>query len=171
MGWTAPRTWTDGELVTKAIMDVHIRDNQLAEGPHLIARKTADESDAVGTLQNDDHLFTPSIPANEVWRLDWHLWFLNTADSALKLAVTFPSGTFAGSVYNNTGILFLSGTPTVTNTQTAALNTSASGMLCVVTGLFTNGGTPGAVTLQWARVTSGTVTIKANSSLWGVKLA
>ena len=27
MAWTTPRTWTDGELVTKAIMDTHVRDN------------------------------------------------------------------------------------------------------------------------------------------------
>lgn len=29
MAWTAPRTWTTGELVTAAIMNTHIRDNQL----------------------------------------------------------------------------------------------------------------------------------------------
>jgi len=29
MAWTAPRTWNVGELVTKAIMDVFVRDNQL----------------------------------------------------------------------------------------------------------------------------------------------
>lgn len=27
MAWTAPRTWNTGELVTKTIMDTHIRDN------------------------------------------------------------------------------------------------------------------------------------------------
>ncbi len=27
MAWTSPRTWTTGELVTKAIMDTHVRDN------------------------------------------------------------------------------------------------------------------------------------------------
>ncbi len=27
MAWTAPRTWSTGELVTKAIMDTHVRDN------------------------------------------------------------------------------------------------------------------------------------------------
>jgi len=29
MAWTAPRTWNIGELVTKAIMDTFIRDNQV----------------------------------------------------------------------------------------------------------------------------------------------
>ena len=27
MAWTTPRTWTTGELVTKTIMDTHVRDN------------------------------------------------------------------------------------------------------------------------------------------------
>lgn len=27
MAWTTPRTWTVGELVTKSVMDTHIRDN------------------------------------------------------------------------------------------------------------------------------------------------
>jgi hypothetical protein len=27
MGWTSPRTWNVGEIVTKALMDLHIRDN------------------------------------------------------------------------------------------------------------------------------------------------
>lgn len=27
MAWTTPRTWTTGELVTKSIMDTHVRDN------------------------------------------------------------------------------------------------------------------------------------------------
>lgn len=27
MSWTTPRTWNVGELVTKAIMDTHVRDN------------------------------------------------------------------------------------------------------------------------------------------------
>ncbi len=27
MAWTAPRTWTTGELVTAAVMNTHVRDN------------------------------------------------------------------------------------------------------------------------------------------------
>lgn len=29
MAWTAPRTWVSGEVVTAAIMNTHIRDNEL----------------------------------------------------------------------------------------------------------------------------------------------
>ena len=28
MAWTAPRTWVTGEIVTAAIMNSHVRDNQ-----------------------------------------------------------------------------------------------------------------------------------------------
>lgn len=33
MAWTAPRTWTTGELVTAAIMNTHVRDNELETAP------------------------------------------------------------------------------------------------------------------------------------------
>ena len=33
MSWTTPRTWTTGELVTAAIMNAHIRDNQTTLNP------------------------------------------------------------------------------------------------------------------------------------------
>ena len=44
------RTWTDGELVTAAIMNPHVRDNLDSMGPHSIVRKTADQS--VSLLDN-----------------------------------------------------------------------------------------------------------------------
>lgn len=36
MAWTAPRTWTTGEMVTAALLNLHIRDNQtmLLAHPH-----------------------------------------------------------------------------------------------------------------------------------------
>lgn len=33
MSWTTPRTWTTGELVTAAIMNAHVRDNQTTLNP------------------------------------------------------------------------------------------------------------------------------------------
>ena len=41
MAWTAPRTWVTNEVVTKAIMDAHVRDNLLETAP--AAATTADE--------------------------------------------------------------------------------------------------------------------------------
>jgi len=170
MAWTAPRTWVAGELVTAALVNVHVRDNELAIGPHLIARKTADESTSSTTLQNDDHLLTPTIPLNEVWLLEWALTAVSAA-GAFKLAVTFPSGTFSGAITGVSGDLFVSGNGTVTNTQTASSNTATDGMAHRLRGVFTCGGTGGVATLQWASSAGTNVTMKANSTLWGVKLA
>jgi hypothetical protein len=35
--WTTPRTWSIGELITKSIMDTHVRDNLLALWPYTAA--------------------------------------------------------------------------------------------------------------------------------------
>ena len=40
MAWTAPRTWATSELVTAAIMNTHVRDNQLILKDALIAGGT-----------------------------------------------------------------------------------------------------------------------------------
>jgi hypothetical protein len=37
MAWTSPRTWTTGELVTAAIMNTHIRDNQNVLNPTALS--------------------------------------------------------------------------------------------------------------------------------------
>lgn len=36
MAWTAPRTWVTAEVVTAALMNVHVRDNLLETGPALV---------------------------------------------------------------------------------------------------------------------------------------
>ena len=46
LAYTTPRTWADGELVTASLMNTHVSDNFTSMGPHLIARKTADQTDA-----------------------------------------------------------------------------------------------------------------------------
>ena len=170
MAWTAPKTWSAGETLTAANFNAQIRDNELALGPHLLARKTADESTSSTTLQNDDHLFTPTIPLNEVWLLEWVLTSVNAA-GAFKVAITFPSGTFSGAITGIGGDLFVSGNGTVTNTQTASSNSATDGMQHRLRGVFTCGGTGGVATLQWASSAGTNVTMKINSTLWGVKLA
>ena len=36
MAWTTPRTWTTGEVVTKAIMDTHVKDNFNMTAPAIL---------------------------------------------------------------------------------------------------------------------------------------
>lgn len=39
MGWTTPRTWTAGELVTAAMMNEQVRDNEIYLKAHVDAEK------------------------------------------------------------------------------------------------------------------------------------
>lgn len=48
MAWTSPRTWISGEVVTKAIMDTHVRDNLL----YLYGLATAGFTAYTPTLTN-----------------------------------------------------------------------------------------------------------------------
>jgi len=64
MAWTAPRTWTVGEVVTAAIMNTHVRDNQLAiDAMFGIATAPATGRVPVGDatdFQTHAHLFVSS---------------------------------------------------------------------------------------------------------------
>jgi len=67
MAWTAPRTWTTGELVTKAIMDTHIRDNLTAL--HITQVTALPGSPFDGQLI----LFTDSLTApTYLWQLRYN---------------------------------------------------------------------------------------------------
>lgn len=178
MAWTAPRTWTDGELVTKAIMDTHIRDNQLAEGPHLIVRKTADESVTSSVALQDDDSLLMALAANEVW----HVKFVVIATSAsatpdIKMAFTIPAGATMGLmspvIRADTDAAWVI-KYVASGTAPFAVQLVAGDLTATeISGVVTNSGTAGNLTLQWAQNTSSATatTVKANSTLWAVKLA
>lgn len=178
MAWTAPRTWTDGELVTAAIMNPHVRDNLNATWAHLIVRKTADESLSASTTLQDDNDLVLALAANEVWLVHYALRYSSPTAADLKVAFTFPSGgeiEFHSSHKTSTGAsddLDWLGTTTPTASQSfGSITTSVQ--FARIDGLFVNGGTAGNLTLQWAQVTSdaGSTIMKAHSTLWAVKLA
>ena len=179
MAWTTPRTWTDTELVTAAIMNPHIRDNFNALGLHLLVRKPSDESvTSSTTFQADDHLLV-NIPANEVWLLEWRIVFAAASAGDLKWRWTFPTGGVltattpsndsnnAVQVVNTHATTSPSGQVTVAGTASPDLNMYTSEML------YANAGTAGNIVLEWAQSASSATptTIKVNSTLWGVKLA
>jgi hypothetical protein len=172
MAWTTPRTWTDGELVTKAIMDPHIRDNFNAVSWHLLAAKSADETVVSSTtLQNDDHLFF-SIGSSETWMLKCGLWIDDTSDGAAdyKIAFTFPSATMTMTVVS------LETTPTSYKWETSGTavligfnGTTATFM--EISGMITTSAS-GTVQLQWAQTNSSAsgLIFKKGSYLVGSKL-
>jgi len=176
--WTEPpRDWTGGELVTEAIMDAHVRE-QFKATWHLITRKPSDEAVTSSTvLQDDDHLFAPVL-ANEVWALEWRCLVTGATAGDWKIAWTFPGGTFS---CNFTDVLSdgtyrffqLGATASPTGTLDCAALSTTVPKLQVMPVIYSNGGSAGNVQLQWAQnASSGTATtMKANSTIWGCKLA
>lgn len=181
MAYTEPRTYTDGELIGKTILDAHVRDNFRAMGPHLIARKTADQSVTSSTvLVNDTHLLLP-VAASEIWHVRVALDFTGANGTGdLKVAFTFPTsgdirmgmGTYtnaAGGVVN-TGF---SGTTTPTTALSFNARGATTHTFLVIEGIFINSTNAGNLQLQWAQQTSSATatTLYTHSTLWAVKLA
>jgi len=177
MAWT-DKTWAFQEGVESSEMN-QLRDNFRLVGPHLIARKTSDQSVASNstTLVADTALLW-TVAANEVWQ--YEIMLLAEGQFGILGGFSFPSGRISG--------LWLSGTDNSTQAQIFSMSTATSNAIMfqqtpqlaspnyhpiLITGVFVNGGTPGTVNFGWCQVgSSATVTtVKANSTLWGVKLA
>lgn len=183
MAWTTPRTWTDGELVTAAIMDVHVRDNFNAMGPHLIARKTSDQSVTSSTALVDDTALQLTVAANEVWLMHFHLRYQANGTADMKISFAFPAGgvidaAASGSMANATTIFADQTWPNLTASDANPLPFSGGGSVSdtrtlLIDGTYIGAGTAGTVKLRWAQNTSDVTATKvlAQSTLWGCKLA
>jgi hypothetical protein len=168
MGYPVATRATD-DLINAAIWNADLVANMNGL-LHLIARTPSDVSRTSTTLANDATLFTPSIPANEVWQFQFVTLF-NTSSNDPKVAVTFPSGDFTGTMSTVTINASLVGSGTTTNTLTPDLNNNDPGYPSIITAVFENGGTPGPVTFQWASSAGVAVILNNHSTLWGVRLA
>lgn len=181
MAWTNPKTWAFQEGLTSANFNLHIRDNLLALGPHLVVRKTLDESVTSSTLLQNDDVLLMAVAANEIWHVQLCLSFSAVqATGDLKVAFTFPAGGeigMTGPGADNTGTFNMSrfeGTTTPTTARSfSGPASSTARAFQVIEGIFINAGTAGNFQLQWAQAASNvTATIvRANSTLWAVKLA
>ena len=178
MAWTTPRDWTGGEFVTEAMMDTHVRDNFLSMGPHLLARKTADETvTSSQTPQNDNHLIVP-VTGTDVWQLHWLVMYGAPTAEDIRIGFNFPAGgDLRGSVIgkNSSAILFQFYNASSSPAGSNILDGEGAGtrVLVEICLIYANGGTGGNVNMEWAQGTSGgTGTIVyTNSTVWGVKLA
>ena len=50
MGWTSPRTWVDDEIVTAALLNTHVRDNELFLDTHGHSGASGDGATSLGDL-------------------------------------------------------------------------------------------------------------------------
>lgn len=173
MGFTAPTTRATNFLVTAAIWNAEHVDNFNTGVMHLAVRKSADETDSTGTVQNDDSLLL-ALATNEVWQFRFNLLVVSAATTDFAMRLTFPSGSISALLYAANAAALqgndISSTtsPTATTTLQTA-NTVSNHVICE--GVMSNGGNAGNLQLQWSGGAAVACTVKANSTLWAVKLA
>jgi hypothetical protein len=149
--------------------------------PHLIVRKTADQSKVSDTTLADDNTLALTVATNEIWLITLYLLYEGSSTGDFKYAFTFPSGTLGGTCvwYDQTNTLGVTNSYFYATTSPSAaknLTGQASGITVgpvPINMLYVGGGVGGSVKFQWAQnVSDATATIvKANSTLWAVKLA
>ena len=162
MGWTTPRDWTAGELVTEIFQDQQIKGNMDYIKTELDERvtvyKTADETiNNSSTLQNDDHLLF-AIAANEEWVFDIQLFWDSDATADFKVALTVPSGAtmqfgMPNAFIDSEGVAKKGPSTTASGGALALINGDAynCNSFC---GWVLNGATAGNVQFQWAQSTA-----------------
>lgn len=164
MAWTTPKTWTVGEVVTAANMNLHLRDNLNAIGEHVGKAKAVTESVTSNTtLQNDDDLFF-AAGANQVWLVHMQAQ-VQTGAGGYKQHFVVPSGgSFSYGYLFNDGSVFVYSSSTDASTQSWSSTGISAPM--EVWGVFRTGATPGDLQYQWAQFASNAAasTVQAASS-------
>jgi len=65
MGWTAPRTYTAGEIITASILNAHVRDN-LRYGKGLDGVPTIESGLTIDNTDGDERLLLPLLSTAEI---------------------------------------------------------------------------------------------------------
>lgn len=181
MAWTGtPKTWAFQEGVESSELNTEVRDRFLAVGPHLIARKTSDQSVTSSTTLVDDTALQLTVGINEVWLLHFILRYEASVTGDIKVSASFPSGEV--NVFPSGGILAANGTFTdqgwvMTTSDASAINWTGGGAgsprTSLLDGTYIVGGTGGTLKLRWAQNSSDATPTKmlTHSTLWAVKLA
>jgi hypothetical protein len=177
MGYTVPGLAVDGAVAPASLWNDGVRTNFETATPHILVRKTADESVTSSTaLQNDDHLFF-AMTANDVWyvRVGLRVFDASASVADLKVAFTVPASATAALTTNHNkpgGGPVSRGAGTLVGSS-EQFDISNTDEWIEIYGLVMNAGTAGNFQMQWAQVVSNAsaVTVKTNSCILGFKLA
>jgi hypothetical protein len=187
--WTPPRTWNANEVVTAAMLNIHVRDNLLLlktsinddgtidplDGGYVrFARKTTDQAvNTTAALVNVTDLTLP-IGANETWIFRFVIHGLSGTVPDWQFAVVVPSGSSSvryGLLNFNRTIIDAN---TSRSTSGAPMHVGAMGFdeMLLVEGLVVNGASAGNIQLQFAQSTAagGATTVYANSYGWAERV-
>jgi hypothetical protein len=118
MAWTAPRTWTTGELVTAAFLNTHLRDNLLDvafNGHRVVDRVTDSTGSTISTTEVAEVTATLAIPAS------WSGYDIE----AIVTADLLESGTLTATRSVDFRLRLTDATGTVLSVQTVQIGTAA----------------------------------------------
>jgi hypothetical protein len=182
MAWTDTiATAVTGDIAPAAMWNA-VRDNFALVGPHLIAKKPADEGPISSTtFQADNDLIAP-VGANETWLFIYYTrWVQVIGANGPKMRWTFPASAVSATLQyagrNTAGTFVDFGAHTDTSPFDPGqgwygpTNNAYGYLAAPITIMFVNGANAGNFALEWAPSGSANLTHKANSTLWGVKLA
>ena len=166
MAWTTPRTWTDGEIPTAAILNTHIRDNLNALSTHTHSGAAGDGNDemtGVDTITIDDSGSTPAAPGSSKVKIfsESETLKIRAGASGAATALSLSNHTHSASVTANemdqawatgSGAANIAGSWTNAD-RTAIYNNSGGGVAVTgvtVTDTFTSGNPTYAVASGWS---------------------
>lgn len=148
MAWTTPRTWTTGELVTAAIMNAHIRDNQNTLNPAGVSF-FIDEGGAVLTTGS-------KIPWSVPFGCTISQWDL-FCDGPSNLAIEIYANSYGGALptvadsINSGSPAFCASSASGQDTSPSAWSALTKGDQVLVVVSSANGITKGTLTIYLAR--------------------
>jgi len=162
MAWTAPKTWTVGELVTAANMNTHVRDNLNSLGPSFRTNKAAAETVTGSTVLQDDNHFFWTTPASVIWVVHMSLVVSPSTTGGFKWGWLLPSG---GS--SERWMMYANSLGDMVQAASGADtgDIGAGDRIVEVRSRITISTTPGTVQFQWAQSSAAGNTVEKTSSV------
>jgi hypothetical protein len=147
MAWTTPRTWTTGELVTAAIMNAHIRDNQNVLNPSGVSFYLDEGGSALTTGSK--------IPWSVPWSCTvdrWDLFCAEASDLAIEIySVSYGAHPASEDSINSGSPAFTASSASNQDTSPSAWGALTQGEQALIVVSSVNGITKGTLTLYLAR--------------------
>ncbi len=147
MSWSVPRSWTTGELVTAAIFNAHIRDNQNVLNPAGVSFYLDGGGAAITTGSK--------IPWSVPWSCTvdrWDLFTDSPSDLAIDIhAVSYGAHPASEDSINSGSPAFTASSASNTDSSPSAWGALTKGEQVLIVVSSVNGTTKGTLTLYLAR--------------------
>lgn len=170
----AGRTLTAGSVALAITNGDGVSGNPTINLNHAAARVGPSDATTTSTTAADVTGLSFAIGANEIWSFEFNLRTGSSSAAGIKLGLNVPaSATFlATAIHSQAGGTFTSELFTADDTLGATIMTAnAQTGVTRISGTIANSTNAGTVQLRFAKVTSGTATVAANSYVVAWRIA